>query len=252
MDFSGREMPPRALAAFYERVRRDNRQQPETALDVVVHIGENFYDLSLESAIRWCHESALFRARRLGHCIALGLDPAVAVARRERAHERETVRERLDQIDYDLAHAAGLHAYGVPVDAGALERERRDLLGREPDEPVDRSYDDRRLVEASSRQDYVLRDLARLGTVIETCPTSNLCIGGVPDIASHPFRKLYASDVNLTVCTDDPGIFGITLATELGNVRRRFDLPEAALRARLGDPRRFRLSLGRNRASPSG
>jgi adenosine deaminase len=90
-----------------------------------------------------------------------------------------------------------------------------------------------------------LDDLTRLGTVIETCPTSNLCIGGVPAIESHPVRKLLASRVNLAVCTDDPGIFDITLGGEMDNLCRWFGLTPDYLEDRLGDPQRFRLSAAR-------
>ena len=46
--------------------------------------------------MRWVHESAELGAHRLGHAIALGVDPdAYGVHRR-----RETVSERLDQIAY--------------------------------------------------------------------------------------------------------------------------------------------------------
>ncbi len=62
-------------------------------------------------------------ARRLGHAIALGLDPTVAVARRPHAHETELVSERLAQIEYDVVHRDGLTAYGIAVHSGALERE---------------------------------------------------------------------------------------------------------------------------------
>lgn len=245
MDFSGKEIPPQSLASFYELVRTDNEQNPKQALEVVVHIGENFFDLSLESAIRWCHESGLLGAKRLAHCIALGMDPRVATRRRNDAHQREPVKERLCQISYDLAHAEGLRAHGVSVDATALQKEREQLSLMGPDEPVCRGYDARRLNEAAGRQDYVLWDLARLGTVIEVCPTSNLCIGGVPGIEYHPFKKLFASKANLAICTDDPGIFGITLSQEVANVSRWFGITRPELTVRLGDPHKFRLSSGR-------
>lgn len=241
VDFSGREIPPKQLAPFYERLRQDQKEHPDRALDAVVHIGENFLTLSLESAIRWCHQSALYGASRLGHCIALGMDPQVAVQRQGSPHLTETVEERMDQIEYDLAHAEGLRAYDVMVDREALEREHRELSGRAKDGTVTRSYDQLRLREAARRQDYVLDDLARLGTVIETCPTSNLCIGGVPSIESHPFKKLYASKVNLVVCTDDPGIFGITLSDEIDNLSRWFGIDPQELAGRLGDPKEHRL-----------
>ncbi|MGE5652879.1 MAG: adenosine deaminase [Bacillota bacterium] len=247
VDFSGKEIPPKQLMAFYERLKQDHDEHPDKALDAVVHIGENYLTISLESAIRWCHQSALYGASRLGHCIALGLDPYAAVQRHGGSHLTETVEERMDQIEYDLAHAEGLRAYGITVDREALEKEYAELTSHAKDETVTRPYDQTRLSEAARRQDYVLDDLARLGTAIETCPTSNLCIGGVPNIESHPFKKLYASKVKLVVCTDDPGIFGITLSDEIDNLTRWFGIDPQELAERLGDPREYR--LGKERLS---
>lgn len=247
VDFSGKEIPPGNLTSFYDCIGKDRDRYPETFIEPTVHIGENFFDLSLESAIRWCHESALHGAKRLAHCIALGMRPAVAIARQARAHQSETVQERIHQAEYDLQHAEDLAEYGVCVDAGALVRELRDLRDRQPDERVNRPYCEDRLDEIVRRQDYVLDDMARLGTVIETCPTSNLCIGGVRGIEAHPFQRLYASDVNLAICTDDPGIFDTTLSSEVAQVCEWFGISERDLAARLGDP--FQYRLARERAS---
>jgi len=242
VDFSGREIPPKNLAAFYHRIEEDNRLRTRSTIEPVVHIGESFFDLSLESAVRWCHESALYGARRLAHCIALGMDPLLAVGRREDAHQCESVGERMDQIRYDLTHARELSRYGVVVHERALEEELNLLAGENPEHPVTQPYDDDRLSQVSRRQDYVLDDLCRLGTIIETCPTSNLCIGGVPGLEAHPFPKLYASGVNLAICSDDPGIFGVTLAREVANVSRWFGLSMEEMAGRLGDPWKFRLA----------
>ena len=87
--------PPASTRAFFRRLRHDNERHPERALDVAYHVGESYFDKSLESAVRWCHQAAELGALRLGHCTALGLDPEVAVARRSQAHECERVSEAL-------------------------------------------------------------------------------------------------------------------------------------------------------------
>ena len=233
--------PPASAQPLFARVAADNQRHPERALEIVYHVAESFYDKSLESAVRWCHEAALLGARRLGHCIALGLDPAIAVARRENAHQRELVDERRDQIDYDLAHGDALVARGVAIDEAALAEEKRQLSRLDPAGFVSRPYTLQRLDEIAQRQDLVLAELTCLGTPIETCPTSNLCLGGVPEAAAHPLHRFLASDVDLVISADDPGIFDSPLAAEVGWVAQHVDLDEAALAARLGDPRRFRL-----------
>jgi hypothetical protein len=52
--------------------------------------------------------------------------------------------------------------------------------------------------------------------------------------------------VSLAICTDDPGNFDITLASEIDWVAAHTGLDHVALARRLGDPRRFR--LGQRRA----
>ena len=102
--------PPSTVCALFKRLHEDNAAHPERALDVGYHVGESYFDKSLESAVRWCHEVAEMGAKRLGHAIALGLDPAVAIGRRPQAHEAELASERLAQINYDLAHQEALAA----------------------------------------------------------------------------------------------------------------------------------------------
>lgn len=237
--------PPQQLRSFFARLEEDNQKRPEQALEVAYHVGEVFFDKSLESAIRWCHQAAQLGARRLGHAVALGLDPQAAIARQPGAHEEEPVSERLAQLEYDLRHRQELEDCGVEVDPGALEQEREALQRRPPAEPVRRPYTPQRLEEIRRRQVFVLGHLARLGTVIESCPTSNLRIGGVP-AAHHPLRRFLRSEVEVAIGADDPGIFDSPLAAEVEWAAAHADMEEQALARRLGDPRCFRLGQRRN------
>lgn len=56
------------------------------------------------------------------------------------------------------------------------------------------------------------------GIVLETCPTSNLHSGVVPDLEKHPVITLFKQGVKTTINTDDPLISNITLTTELLDV----------------------------------
>jgi hypothetical protein len=238
--------PPATVRDFFAMLHADNANRPERALEVAYHVGESYFDKSLESAVRWCHEVAEMGARRLGHAIALGLDPAIAIDRRPQAHEVELVSERLAQIEYDLAYRERLAAYGVAVERAVLEQEREELGRMAENEVVERPYSPQRFHEIRRRQDFVLDQLAGLGTVIESCPTSNLRIGGVPDPKHHPIHRFLRSDVNLVISADDPGIFDSTLADEVDWVLQHTHYEPAQLVERLGDPRRF--SFGQRRA----
>ncbi|MBI2502662.1 MAG: hypothetical protein HYW07_05445 [Candidatus Latescibacteria bacterium] len=237
--------PPEKLRSFFARLEADNQRRPEQALEVAYHVGEVFFDKSLESAVRWCHQAARWGARRLGHAIALGLDPEVAVARRPGAHEAEPAGERLAQITYDLEQARELEAFGVEVEGGRLRQEAEELRGGSAGESVCRPYTPQRLEQVRRRQDFVLAELARLGVAIESCPTSNLRIGGVPSPSRHPLWRFLRSEVGLVIGADDPGVFDQPLAAEVDWVAAHAGMGKRALARRLGDPRRFRFGQQR-------
>jgi adenosine deaminase len=56
--------------------------------------------------------------------------------------------------------------------------------------------------------------LVEHGITLEVCPTSNLRLGVYPSFAEHPFRQLYDAGVKLTINTDTPAVFGISLTEE--------------------------------------
>ena len=60
------------------------------------------------------------------------------------------------------------------------------------------------------------RLLARAGTVLEVCPTSNLLTGALPDTDAvvETFRRLLAGGVRLTVSTDGPEMMRTRLRDE--------------------------------------
>jgi len=217
--------PPKGKAEFFAAVHEFNDRHPERALAILYHVGESFSDKSLESAVRWVHEAAEFGAHRLGHAIALGVDPEVYGA-----HQRsESVDERLDQIAYDLAHAEGLRARGVRVDESALGRERDALRARKPDEKITHDYDDARLRDVRARQEFAMARVCASGAVVEVCPTSNLRIGGIADPLHHPVHRFIEHGVPFVVASDDPGIFDTTVRDELEWVAREAGLESGAV-----------------------
>ena len=203
--------PPRDQRALFNEVHDFNRRHPERALAILYHVGESFNDKSLESAVRWVHEAAELGAHRLGHAIALGVDPD----RYGRHIRSESAAERADQLNYDLRHGDGLAGFGVHVDAAAVAEELQRISALPADHRLTIAYDDAKLDELQRRQRYAIDCIRALGSVIEVCPTSNRRIGGITNPEHHPLRRFLASDAPFVIASDDPGIFGTTLADEM-------------------------------------
>lgn len=226
IDFCNMEegYPPKDLRSFFDAVRDFNRQRPDWPVAILYHVGESFADKSLESAIRWVHESAEMGAHRLGHAIALGIDPAAYGL-----HTRqESVDERMDQLRYDLRHRDGLRRSGVYVDEAAIVRQLDELRKLRPGQLLSIDYDEERLREVRRRQRYAIRCISGLGAVIEVCPTSNRRIGGITNPDHHPLVRFVANDAPFVIGSDDPGIFGTTLRDEIKSAIAISGLPDDA------------------------
>jgi aminodeoxyfutalosine deaminase len=65
----------------------------------------------------------------------------------------------------------------------------------------------------------LVRELAERGTVLDTCPLSNVRTGAVSSLAVHPLPQLVAAGVLCTVSTDDPAMFDTDLTRELEAAR---------------------------------
>jgi adenosine deaminase len=228
--------PPNDAAALFRAAQDFNAAHPERALAILYHVGESFHDKSLESAVRWVQEAAEFGAHRLGHAIALGIDPYVFGS-----HSRkELVSERRDQIAYDLEHRVGLRAAGVAVSPEALRAELADLAKLPDGASLTVTYDSVRLDEVGRRQRYAMQCIRSTGAVIEVCPTSNRRIGGITDPAHHPVHRFLAAGLPVVVSSDDPGNFATTLNVELdwvcehtgGGADLRHELIETAWNSR--------------------
>ncbi len=74
---------------------------------------------------------------------------------------------------------------------------------------------------------------------LEICLTSNLATGVVESIESHPFRRLYDAGVPVTLSTDDPAVFGCTLAGEF-EIAKRLGFGERDLQVLVENAVRFR------------
>ena len=58
---------------------------------------------------------------------------------------------------------------------------------------------------------------------LEVCPTSNVCLKVVPDLAAHPLPRLLKEGLYVTINSDDPPMFNTTLTDEYLTIASTFD-----------------------------
>ena len=66
----------------------------------------------------------------------------------------------------------------------------------------------------ASRDSDLAEELASRKIPLEICPTSNIALGAVPDIYSHPLETFRQQSLRITINSDDPSLFGTTLSRE--------------------------------------
>lgn len=64
---------------------------------------------------------------------------------------------------------------------------------------------------------------------LDICPTSNVCLGVVPDITSHMLPQLLDAGVFITINSDDPPMFNTTLTNEYIAIAETFNLDRTAI-----------------------
>lgn len=82
-----------------------------------------------------------------------------------------------------------------------------------------RAVEDPRLVE----------ELAARRIPLEVSPVSNVATGVYPSLAEHPFPRLRADGVTVTLNSDDPSMFGTWLGGVYGAARQAWGLPDEDL-----------------------
>ncbi|MGH9046170.1 MAG: adenosine deaminase family protein [Acidimicrobiales bacterium] len=107
---------------------------------------------------------------------------------------------------FERAAAAGLRRCAHAGESSGAEgvREAVEMLGAERIDHGVRCLEDPTVVE----------ELVELRVPLDVCPTSNVVLGLVGDIAQHPLEPLRAAGVRVSVNTDDPLLYGIDLLDE--------------------------------------
>lgn len=77
--------------------------------------------------------------------------------------------------------------------------------------------------------------LAESRLPLELCPLSNVATGVVESLAAHPVRRYWERGLNISINTDDPGMFHNSLAAEYAGLMDMFGFTPAEIRALAGN-----------------
>jgi adenosine deaminase len=192
--------PRDALAEALADAERRHGVRVRLIPDVVRNVPFRFADQTLEWALEMKDRGV----------VALGLSGIEATHSSHpfREHFRVAAAEGLHRVAHAGEHAGAHSVRGVLEDCGA-ERVGHGVRVLEDPE--------------------LARELAESGIALEVCPSSNVCLGVVPDLASHPFERLRAAGLVTTVNSDDPPLFGTTLTGEYQRLASTFAYDAATL-----------------------
>jgi adenosine deaminase len=187
---------PEILAALEEAMEGGERRYGSRLRlipDIVRNVGVEAADRTLEWAL----------AGRNRGVVALGLSGSEARFANDpyRPHFEAAAREGLHRV----AHA-GEHA-GPEAIRSALEVCDAERIGHGV-----RAVEDPSLV----------AELCGRRIPLEVCPSSNVCLGVFPDLASHSFDRLYRAGVPVSVNSDDPAFFDTDLSREYLRLHEAF------------------------------
>ena len=155
---------------------------------------------------RECADDA--RLMKLAHeAIELGVYRSIDLYSYEEACAPEAV-----QSLYVKARAAGMKLKAHVGEFGGAEEVQRtvEVLG----------LDEVQHGIGAAESVEVMRWLSENQIQLNVCPTSNVMLDAVPDLASHPIRVLYDNGVPVTINTDDLMVFGQSVSEEYRNLYR--------------------------------
>lgn len=143
---------------------------------------------------------------RLAHeAIELGVFQSIDLYSHQEACPPEAVKPL-----YAKARAVGMKLKAHVGEFGGTDEVRRTVEVLDLDE-VQHGI-------AAAESIEVMRWLSKNRIQLNVCPTSNVMLSAVPDLASHPIRILYDNGVPVTINTDDLMIFGQSVSEEYRNL----------------------------------
>jgi adenosine deaminase len=224
IDFCGNERghPPSAKKNLFSKIMSDRKAGVHN-LDVLYHVGEMWDDIALHSAARWCIEAADMDVRRLGHALALGMDPESLKGRKI----YEPLKETNSHLNWLRLRQNELSEYGYTTKDQEWLLQYIEFNSHQ--DMVTWHYDDELIWQTRNFQNAALNIIKSKNPVIEICPTSNIRIGALGKPSFHPLKRFLDHGLNITISTDDPGIFDISLEEEEQLVKSHFAVSEEQL-----------------------
>ena len=163
----------------------------------------------------------------------MAVELAVADARLAAAYAgRGVVAYGLHADERGFPAAPFLEAFEIAREAGLLITPHAgELVGPESvREAVEVLHADRILHGVRVIEDPELTaEVARLGTCLDVCPSSNVVLHVVPDLEHHPLPALLAAGVTCSINADDPVQFGPNVLEEYELARERLGLTDEQL-----------------------
>ncbi|MCS6969454.1 MAG: hypothetical protein NZ552_00345 [Planctomycetes bacterium] len=200
VDLCGIEDEPARHAPLSAALAAWNHRFAPRRLQFAVHVGEQLDCMTPLTAIRRVWDAIAIGADRLGHALAIRLDPAAWPA----GPAWQTVAERSADLQW-LQWQADI----LELDGDAIDAELSELRVRDPHSQVGVVPADHGLVSAC--QETVRARLRATQRLVECCPTSNEQISGAP-LARHGLKSL--TGIPWVVGSDDPGLLGVTWPEE--------------------------------------
>jgi adenosine deaminase len=85
----------------------------------------------------------------------------------------------------------------------------------------------------------LMKALKERGICLEVCPTSNYLTRCVPSLEAHPLPQLLRAGVPVCINTDDPGVFPVTLPSEMELARTRLGMTPTEIETCLSYAEKF-------------
>lgn len=223
------------LRSTFQRLINEGVIYTEISFDLNI---PSFIGVSVEEYLEAINEEKKYVSKKLKVCIEAGLDREINPQGSFELLKRALKKNIISSIDLygneravpikdfiDLYKLADRHGLKLKAHVGELGsalgiKEAVEQLNLDAVQHGIRAIDDLSVVEF----------LVKRGTTLNICPFSNLSLGLVKNIVSHPIQELFNAGVKITIGSDDFSIFGKSVGSELINLYKEKVFTEKEIR----------------------